>query len=46
VHTTADGDAAVAAATGIVSTEVEPVRSLAATAVERAIRSATAVSVS
>lgn len=39
-HSTADGDALIAAATGIVAAEVEPVRSLAAVAVERAIRSA------
>jgi L-aminopeptidase/D-esterase-like protein len=39
-HTTADGDALVAAATGIVAAEIEPVRSLAAVAVERAIRAA------
>jgi L-aminopeptidase/D-esterase-like protein len=39
-HSTADGDAIIAAATGVVSSEVEPVRSLAAVAVERAIRSA------
>lgn len=39
-HTTADGDAMLAAATGVVPAEVEPVRSLAAVAVERAIRSA------
>ena len=39
-HSTADGDALVAAATGVVPAEVEPVRSLAAVAVERAIRSA------
>jgi L-aminopeptidase/D-esterase-like protein len=39
-HTMADGDAAIAAATGVVATEVEPVRSLAAVAVERAIRAA------
>jgi L-aminopeptidase/D-esterase-like protein len=38
-HTTADGDALVAAATGLVPTEIEPVRSLAAVVVERAIRS-------
>ena len=38
-HTTADGDALVAAATGLVPSEIEPVRSLAAVAVERAIRS-------
>ena len=39
-HSTADGDALIAAATGIVAAEVEPVRSLAAVAVEQAIRSA------
>jgi L-aminopeptidase/D-esterase-like protein len=39
VHTTADGDALIAAATGQVQAELEPVRSLAAAAVERAIRS-------
>src|SRR3954470_12196479 len=39
-HSTADGDAIVAAATGIVAAQVEPVRSLAAVAVERAIRAA------
>lgn len=39
-HSTADGDALIAAATGMVRAEVEPVRSLAAVAVERAIRSA------
>jgi L-aminopeptidase/D-esterase-like protein len=39
VHTTADGDALIAAATGEVEAELEPVRSLAAAAVERAIRS-------
>jgi L-aminopeptidase/D-esterase-like protein len=39
-HSTADGDALIAAATGIVTAEVEPVRSLAAVAVERAIRTA------
>ena len=39
-HSTADGDAIVAAATGIVACQVEPVRSLAAVAVERAIRAA------
>ena len=38
-HSTADGDALIAAATGEVAAEVEPVRSLAAVAVERAIRS-------
>jgi L-aminopeptidase/D-esterase-like protein len=39
-HSTADGDALIAAATGVVPAEVEPVRSLAAVAVERAIRAA------
>jgi L-aminopeptidase/D-esterase-like protein len=39
-HSTADGDALIAAATGVLPAEVEPVRSLAAVAVERAIRSA------
>jgi len=39
-HTTADGDALVAAATGMVTAEVEPVRSLAAAVVERAILAA------
>jgi len=39
-HSTADGDALIAAATGIVAAEVEPVRSMAAVAVEQAIRSA------
>jgi L-aminopeptidase/D-esterase-like protein len=39
-HTTADGDALIAAATGVVPAEVEPVRSLAAVVVERAIRGA------
>jgi L-aminopeptidase/D-esterase-like protein len=39
-HTTADGDALIAAATGVVPAEVEPVRSLAAVVVERAIRAA------
>lgn len=39
VHTTADGDALIAAATGQVEAELEPVRSLAAAAIERAIRS-------
>jgi L-aminopeptidase/D-esterase-like protein len=39
-HSTADGDALIAAATGIVPAEVEPVRALAAVAVEQAIRSA------
>jgi L-aminopeptidase/D-esterase-like protein len=39
-HTTADGDALIAAATGMVTAEVEPVRSLAAAVVERAIRAA------
>jgi L-aminopeptidase/D-esterase-like protein len=39
-HSTADGDALITAATGVLPAEVEPVRSLAAVAVERAIRSA------
>jgi L-aminopeptidase/D-esterase-like protein len=39
-HSTADGDALIAAATGMVPAEVEPVRSLAAAVVERAIRAA------
>jgi L-aminopeptidase/D-esterase-like protein len=39
-HSTADGDALIAAATGVVAAEVEPVRSLAAIVVERAIRAA------
>ncbi|HEV3227737.1 MAG TPA: P1 family peptidase [Acidimicrobiales bacterium] len=39
-HSTADGDALVAAATGLVEAEVEPVRSMAAVAIEQAIRSA------
>jgi L-aminopeptidase/D-esterase-like protein len=39
-HSTADGDALIAAATGVVPAEVEPVRSLAAAVVERAIRAA------
>jgi L-aminopeptidase/D-esterase-like protein len=39
-HSTADGDALIAAATGMVPAEVEPVRSLAAVVVERAIRAA------
>jgi L-aminopeptidase/D-esterase-like protein len=39
-HSTADGDALIAAATGAVPAEVEPVRSLAAAVVERAIRAA------
>jgi L-aminopeptidase/D-esterase-like protein len=39
-HSTADGDALIAAATGVVPAEVEPVRSLAAVVVERAIRAA------
>jgi len=39
-HSTADGDALITAATGVLAAEVEPVRSLAAVAVERAIRSA------
>lgn len=38
-HSTADGDALIAAATGMVPAEVEPVRSLATVAVEQAIRS-------
>ena len=38
-HSTADGDALIAVATGVLPAEVEPVRSLAAVAVERAIRS-------
>lgn len=38
-HTTADGDALIAAATGEVARDLESVRSLAASAVERAIRS-------
>ena len=38
-HSTADGDALITAATGVLAAEVEPVRSLAAVAVERAIRS-------
>ena len=38
-HSTADGDALIAACTGLVPAEVEPVRSLAAVAVEQAIRS-------
>jgi L-aminopeptidase/D-esterase-like protein len=42
VHTQFDGDAAVAAATGEVATNVETVRLLAASAVERAIREAAA----
>ena len=37
-HTTADGDALIAAATGEVARDLESVRSLAASAVERAIR--------
>jgi L-aminopeptidase/D-esterase-like protein len=40
VHSTADGDALIAAATGLVESSVEAVRSLAAAAVEQAIRSA------
>lgn len=40
VHTQFDGDAAVAAATGGVDTDVEPVRLLAARAVEDAVRAA------
>ncbi len=43
VHSTADGDALVAAAVGIVAAPVEAVRALAATAVERAIRTAASV---
>jgi L-aminopeptidase/D-esterase-like protein len=39
-HSTADGDALIAAATGVVPAEIEPVRSLAAVVVERAIRAA------
>jgi len=39
-QSTADGDALITAATGVLPAEVEPVRSLAAVAVERAIRSA------
>jgi L-aminopeptidase/D-esterase-like protein len=41
VHSTADGDTLVAAATGEVEAPIEAVRALAAAAVERAIRSAT-----
>jgi L-aminopeptidase/D-esterase-like protein len=40
VHTQFDGDAAIAAATGAVETHVEPVRLLAARAVEDAVRAA------
>src|SRR5436305_15155656 len=40
VHSTADGDAVIAAAVGQVGAPVEAVRALAASAVERAIRSA------
>jgi L-aminopeptidase/D-esterase-like protein len=40
VHTQYDGDAAVAAATGAIETDVEPVRLLAARAVEDAVRAA------
>jgi L-aminopeptidase/D-esterase-like protein len=40
VHTQFDGDAAVAAATGAIETDVEPVRLLAARAVEDAVRAA------
>jgi L-aminopeptidase/D-esterase-like protein len=40
VHTEFDGDAAVAAATGAVTTPLEPVRLLAARAVEDAVRAA------
>jgi len=43
VHSTADGDALVAAAVGLVTAPIEAVRALAATAVERAIRSAVSV---
>jgi L-aminopeptidase/D-esterase-like protein len=43
VHSTADGDALIAAATGIVEAQVEVVRALAASAVERAIRSVASV---
>jgi L-aminopeptidase/D-esterase-like protein len=39
VHSTADGDALIAAATGLVDAQVEVVRALTASAVERAIRS-------
>ncbi len=42
VHTTADGDALIAAATGEITRDVESIRSLAASAVERAIRSVAA----
>jgi L-aminopeptidase/D-esterase-like protein len=42
VHTQFDGDAAIAAATGAVDTDVETVRLLAARAVERAVREAAA----
>jgi L-aminopeptidase/D-esterase-like protein len=42
VHTEFDGDAAVAAATGAVDAHVEPVRLLAARAVEDAVRAALA----
>jgi L-aminopeptidase/D-esterase-like protein len=42
VHTQFDGDAAVAAATGAVETHVEPVRLMAARAVEDAVRAAAA----
>jgi L-aminopeptidase/D-esterase-like protein len=40
VHTEFDGDAAVAAATNEVATQLEPVRLLAARAVEDAVRAA------
>lgn len=43
VHSTADGDALVAAATGQVPATVEAVRALAAAAVERSIRSSASV---
>jgi L-aminopeptidase/D-esterase-like protein len=42
VHTRFDGDAAVAAATGVIEAELEAVRLLAARAVEDAVRSAAA----
>jgi L-aminopeptidase/D-esterase-like protein len=38
VHSSADGDALIAAATGLVESQMEVVRALAASAVERAIR--------
>jgi L-aminopeptidase/D-esterase-like protein len=44
VHSTADGDTLVAAATGEVEAPIEAVRALAAAAVERAIRSSVAPS--